>query len=139
MQDNIIYMGVNAPRVHQAIIAQLVTGVINLYTQRKTTLFAYPEAMIDQGQTSPVPDILIADPETELTVVLVEVTHTQGVKKDVKRLLDLMTTYDIAEGFVFDYKLHIWHRFQLDGPANGEISAYCQALNTDLNTFLFDS
>ena len=138
MQDNIIYMGVNAPRIHQAIIAQLVTGVVNLYVQRKTTLFAYPEAMIDQSQTSPVPDVLIANPESELTVVLIEVTHTQGVKKEVQKLLNLMTTYEVAEGFVYDYKLHIWRRFQLDGPADGEISSYCQALNTDLNTFLFD-
>lgn len=139
MQDNIIYMGVNAPRIHQAIIAQLITGVTNLYMQRKTSLFAYPEAMIDQSQTSPVPDVLLANPETELTSVLIEVTHTQGVKKDVQKLLDLMTTYDVAEGFVYDYKLHIWRHFQLDGPADGEISSYCSVLAIDLNTFLFDA
>lgn len=131
-------MGVNAPRIHQAIIAQLVTGITNLYVQRKTALFAYPEAMIDQSQTSPVPDVLVANPETELTAVLIEVTHTQGVKKDVQKLLDLMTTYDVAEGFVFDYKLHIWRYFRLDGPVEGEVSSFCRALDADLNTFLFD-
>ena len=137
MQDNIIHMGVNAPRIHQALIAQLVTGLTNLYIQRKTTLFAYPEAMIDQSQTSPVPDILLADPDTELTAVLIEVTHTQGVKKDVIRLMDLMATYDVAEGFVYDYKLHLWRRFQLDGPIEGELSSLCQAIQADLNSFLF--
>lgn len=137
MQDNIIYMGVNAPRIHQAIIAQLVTGVTNLYVQRRTDLFAYPEAMIDQSQTSPVPDVLLANPDTELTAVLIEVTHTQGVKKDVQKLLELMTTYDVAEGFVYDYKLHIWRRFMLNGPVDGETSSFCQALNADLNSFLF--
>ena len=39
MQDNITYMGVDAPRIHQAIIAQLVTGVVNLYADLNTFLF----------------------------------------------------------------------------------------------------
>jgi hypothetical protein len=136
MQDNIVYMGVNAPRIHQAIIAQLVTGVTNRYMQRQTNLFAYPEAMIDQSQTSPVPDVLLADPDTELTAVLIEVTHTQGVKKDSQKLIELMTTYEVPEGFVYDYKLHLWRCFRLDGPIEGEASSFCQALGIDLNSFL---
>ena len=91
MNDNIIYLGVNAPRIHQAIIAQLITGLTNLYSSGKSRLMAYPEAMIDQSQTSPVPDVLLANPETELTEVLIEVTHTQGGEKrypEVKRIND---------------------------------------------------
>ncbi|GAB4014614.1 hypothetical protein EXU85_17965 [Spirosoma sp. KCTC 42546] len=137
MNDNIVYMGVNAPRIHQAIIAQLVTGLMNLYRNRQTQLFAYPEAMIDQSQTSPVPDLLLANPETELTEVLIEVTHTQGVKKDTQKLKELMTTYDVPEGFVYDYKLNIWHRYELDGPDSGEESSFCQAVGHSLNEFLF--
>ena len=113
MNDNIIYMGVNAPRIHQAVIGQLVTGLINLYRSGKSRLMAYPEAMIDQSQTSPVPDILLANPQTELTEVLIEITHTQGVKKDTQKLKELMTTYDVPEGFVYDYKLDLWHRYEL--------------------------
>ena len=30
MNDNVIYMGVNAPRIHQAIIAKWITGLTNL-------------------------------------------------------------------------------------------------------------
>ena len=56
MNDNIVYMGIASSRIHQAIIAQLVTGLMNLYRNRQTRLFAYSEAMIDQSQTSPVPD-----------------------------------------------------------------------------------
>lgn len=49
-----MYIGTNAPgvassRIHQAVIAQLVTGLMNLYNNRQTRLFAYPEAMIDQS------------------------------------------------------------------------------------------
>lgn len=137
MNDNIVYMGVNAPRIHQAIIAQLVTGLMNLYRNRQTKLFAYPEAMIDQSQTSPVPDLLLADPETELTSVLVEVTHTQGVKKDTQKLKELMTTYEVSEGFVYDYKLNIWYRYELDGPDAGEKSSFCRAVGHSLSEFLF--
>ena len=137
MNDNIVYMGVNAPRIHQAIIAQLVTGLMNLYRNRQTRLFAYPEAMIDQSQTSPVPDLLLANPETELTEVLIEVTHTQGVKKDTQKLKELMTTYDVAEGFVYDYKLNIWYRYELDGSDVGEKSSFCKAVGHSLSDFLF--
>jgi hypothetical protein len=51
MQDTIVFMKANAPRIHQAIIAQLVTGVAS---------------------------------RTKLTAVLIEVTHTQGVKAEGK-------------------------------------------------------
>ncbi|MBC7571729.1 MAG: hypothetical protein H7319_18665 [Spirosoma sp.] len=100
MQDNVIFVNVNAPRIHQAIIAQLVTGLTNLYRNGKTRLMAYPEAMIDQSRTSPVPDVLLADPDTELTEVLIEITHTQGVKQDTRKLKELMTAYDVSEGFM---------------------------------------
>ncbi|TAE30656.1 MAG: hypothetical protein EAZ91_10010 [Cytophagales bacterium] len=137
MNDNIIYMGVNAPRVHQAIIGQLVTGLTNLYRDRKTTLMAYPEAMIDQSRTSPVPDILLADPETELTAVLIEITHTQGVKKDTIKLKELMTEYDVPEGFVYDYKLDLWHRYELHNLDVDQSSAYCKTIGCSLSDFLF--
>jgi hypothetical protein len=138
MNDNqIIYMGVNAPRIHQAIIAQLVTGLTNLYTSGKSQLMAYPEAMIDQSQTSPVPDILLANPQTELTQVLVEITHTQGVKKDTIKLKELMTEYDVPEGFVYDYKLNLWHRFELHNLDVEHSSAYCRTIGCSLSDFLF--
>ena len=137
MQDNVIYMGVNAPRIHQAIIAQLVTGLTNLYRNGKTKLIAYPEAMIDQIRTSPVPDVLLANPDTELTEVLIEVTHTQGVKQDTKKLRELMTAYDIPEGFVYAYKLNLWHRYELHNLDEEQSSSFCRTINESLGNFLF--
>jgi hypothetical protein len=137
MQDNIVYMGVNAPRIHQAIIAQLVTGLTNLYLAGKSRLMAYPEAMIDQSQTSPVPDVLLANPDVELTEVLIEITHTQGVKKDTRKLKELMTNYDVPEGFVYDYKLHLWHRYELHNLDEDQSSAYCKTIGCSLDDFLF--
>ncbi len=137
MNENVIYMGVNAPRIHQAIIAQLVTGLTNLFVSGKSRLMAYPEAMIDQSQTSPVPDILLANPQTELTEVLIEITHTQGVKKDAQKLKELMTTYDVSEGFVYDYKLNLWHRYELHNLDFDQSSSYCHTVGCSLNDFLF--
>lgn len=37
MNDNVVYMGVDVPRIHQAIIAQLVTGLMNLYRTRQSS------------------------------------------------------------------------------------------------------
>lgn len=142
MNDNIIYTGVKvpgdaSPKIRQAIIGQLVTGLIDLYSSRKTTLMAYPEAMIDQSQTSPVPDILLADPETKLTAVLIEITHTQGVKKDTVKLKELMTEYDVPERFVYDYKLNLWHRYELHDLDVDHSSAYCKTIGCSLSDFLF--
>lgn len=137
MNDNITYMGVNAPRIHQAVIGQLVTGLINLYRSGKSRLMAYPEAMIDQSQTSPVPDILLANPQTELTEVLIEITHTQGVKKDTLKLKELMTIYDVPEGFIYDYKLDSWHRYELHNLDVDQSTAYCRTIDSSLSDFLF--
>jgi len=41
MNDNLIIMGVNAPRIHQAIIAKLIYGLTDLYVKTHTQLFPY--------------------------------------------------------------------------------------------------
>ncbi len=61
MQDNLIIMGINAPKEHQAVITRLIHGLADLYLKNVTSLFPYPETMIDEGQTSPAPDILLYD------------------------------------------------------------------------------
>jgi hypothetical protein len=60
--------------------------------------------MIDEGQTSPAPDILLYDHKQEKTLALIEVTHWTGVKKDISKVLNLLRDYDVQEGFVYDYK-----------------------------------
>ncbi|MFN8348481.1 MAG: hypothetical protein U0X91_25990 [Spirosomataceae bacterium] len=137
MNETIVYVKVNAPRIHQAIIAKLITGLTNLYLQDKTSLFAYPETMIDEGQTGPTPDIMLVNSETELTETIIEITHTQGVKKDTQKLKELMQTYDVKEGFVYDYKFNLWHRYLLENLDYAENSSYCQAVDCELSKFLF--
>ncbi len=136
MQDNLILMGINAPRQHQAIITKLIYGLTELYVQGKSKLFPYPETMIDESQTSPVPDIMLVDMKTDLTKVIIEITHTQGVKKDLQKLITLMKDYDVEEGFVYDYKLKMWHKYRLsDGKVEKE-NSFSNVLGKDLNNFV---
>ena len=137
MNDNqIIYMGVNAPRIHQAIIGRLIYWLTGLYLKNQTELIAYPEAMIDESTTSPVPDVMLVNHDTDLTEVIIEITHTQGVPKDMEKLKNLMQVYRVGEGFVYDYKQKRWHKFRLGGPEAGEASAFCDAIGQDLSAFV---
>jgi hypothetical protein len=136
MNDNIIIMGINAPKEHQAIITRLIHGLADLYLKDKTTLFPYPETMIDESQTSPAPDILLYDHKQEKTVVLIEITHSVGVKKDSSKVQALMNDYDVSEGFIYDYKKRLWYKFDKSKGALIERPSYCDALQVDLNSFL---
>jgi Uma2 family endonuclease len=137
MNDNqIIYMGVNAPRIHQAIIGRLIYWLTDLYLKNKTELIAYPETMIDESTTSPVPDVMLVNHDTDLTEVIIEVTHTQGVPKDIEKLKSLMKIYRVNEGFVYDYKQKRWHKFRLGGSETGENSSFCDAVGGELAGFV---
>lgn len=134
MQDNLIIMGINAPKEHQAIITRLIHGLADLYIKDRISLFPYPETMIDEGQTSPAPDILLYDHKAEKTVLLIEVTHSSGVKKDCKKVQSLMIDYDVKEGFVYDYKKGVWYKIN---PSQGEMqNSFSEVLDMDLATFL---
>lgn len=52
MKDNLIIQWMNAPKDHQAIITRLIHGLAEMYLKDRTSLFPYPETMIDEGQTS---------------------------------------------------------------------------------------
>lgn len=137
MNDNLIIMGVNAPRIHQAIIAKLIYGLTDLYVKTHTQLFPYPETMVDESQTSPAPDVMLVDTKSDLTRAIIEITHTQGVKKDAQKLQELMQVYDIPEGFVYDYKLGIWYKFTLVHGAQKDSPSWCDAVGVDLAKLLF--
>lgn len=128
-------MGINAPRIHQEIIAKLVYGVTLFLKNGVTSLFPYPETMIDESETSPVPDVMLVNRENDLAQAIIEITHTQGFKKDVQKVKDLMQEYNVPEGFVYDYKLKIW---QSISSKNNASQSFCEALNYDLNNFLID-
>ena len=133
--DNILFMGINAPRIHQEIIAKLVYGVTSLYKSEKTYLFPYPETMIDESETSPVPDVMLVDRRNDLAQVIIEITHTQGLKKDIQKVRGLMENYNVPEGFIYDYKLKLWENAALITTTP---VSFCKALNYDLNNFLID-
>jgi hypothetical protein len=137
MNDNLIIMGVNAPRIHQAIIAKLIYGLTDLYVKTHTQLFPYPETMVDESQTSPAPDVMLVDTKSDLTLAIIEITHTQGVKKDAQKLQELMQVYDIPEGFVYDYKLGIWYKFTLVHGEQKDSPSWCDAAGVDLAKLLF--
>ncbi|MGA0556066.1 hypothetical protein ACO2Q8_05405 [Larkinella sp. VNQ87] len=134
--NQIIYMGVNAPRIHQAIIGRLIYWLTDLYIKNQTELMPYPETMIDESETSPVPDVMLVNHDTDLTEVIIEVTHTQGVPKDMEKLKNLMQVYRVNEGFVYDYKQKRWYKFRLGGPESGELSSFCDANGQDLSAFV---
>lgn len=137
MNDNqIIYMGVNAPRIHQAIIGRLIYWLTDLYIKNKTELIAYPEAMIDESMTSPVPDVMLVNHDTDLAEVIIEITHTQGLPKEIEKVRSLMQVYRVAEGFVYDYKQKRWHKLRLDQPDAPEPSSFCDAIGYDLSGFV---
>jgi hypothetical protein len=134
-ENNISTMRINAPKQHQYIM-QLITGLSNLRTDGKTNLVAYPETMIDESQTSPVPDVLLYDHENEKTKVIIEITHTDGVKKDVRKVVSLMSDYDVNEGFVYNYKQKKWFKFTLNEGEIVQNASFCGAVLYDLNVFL---
>ncbi len=135
MQDNLILIGINAPKEHQAIITRLIHGLADLYLRDKMTLFPYPETMIDEGQTSPAPDILLYDHKQEQTMVIIEVTHTTGAKKDCLKVQELMKDYEVPEGFVYDYKKGQWYSVHSEsGPVTG--GSYSKTIGIDLASFL---
>jgi len=135
MNANFVILNTNFSKEHQAVITRLIYGLADLYLKDKTRFFPYPETMIDESQTSPAPDILLYDHANEKTVVIIEVTHPTGFKKDLKKVRELMEDYDIAEGFVYDYKKHVWVGFEKSGEKAG-IPSFSHFLQTDLNDFL---
>lgn len=136
MIDNTIFMGINAPREHQAVITQLIFELAYLYKQKLIPYFPYPETMIDASQTSPPPDIMLVDPETELTQTIIEITHSQGVKKDLQKIQTLMREYGVPEGFVYDYKRRKWYRFSLEKGEVEEDNAFCVIIQRDLKEMI---
>jgi molybdopterin-guanine dinucleotide biosynthesis protein len=72
--------------------------------------------MLDEGQTSLTPDIILNDNVEMQTPDIIEITHGDGVKKDLKKVRELIDAddYVIVEGFVYDYKRNEWHKYHRD-------------------------
>ena len=130
---------ITAPKEHQRITSKLTTGLGALYYhQQKIDLEPLPETMIDEGQTSPVPDVLLYDNQRYQTPVIIEVCHTSGVRNDIKKIIRLVDEFDygIEEGFLYDYVAGQWQRYT-KGDTEMEVGvSYSRRLELDLDGFL---
>jgi len=127
--------GIHSPKAHQWIIAKLTTGLgVLFYHEGAITLEPLPETMIDEGQTSPVPDVSLYDNKTYQTPVIIEVCHPNGVKNDFKKVQRLIEDYDYGtiEGFVYDYINNTWLKYQKGMGRQFENTSFSTVLQLDL-------
>jgi Uma2 family endonuclease len=132
-------MVVNAPKEHQRIISKLNTGLgVLYYHQGKISLEPLPETMIDEGQTSPAPDVLLYDNENQQTRVIIEVAHTNGAGNDFKKIIRLMdeNDYGVEEGFVYNYSKNIWKKYKKGQGEDTIQPSWSDLLNLDLASLL---
>lgn len=135
MEDD---MGVNAPRYHQSTIAKLTGGLYPLYRAGTIILEPLPEMMLTEGYSSPTPDVILYDYTEEQTRIVIEVCQTNGQKNDLKKVIWMIedNEYGILEGFVYNYKTHVWIRYRKGDGGLPTESSFSEILQLDLNTFL---
>ncbi len=137
--EQLIDTGINAPKEHQRVISKLTTGLGMLfYIEKSITLEPLPETMIDEGQTSPVPDVLLYDNENYRTPIIIEVAHANGVRNDFKKVKRLMdeSDYGIQEGFVYNYITHEWLKYQKNKGQITDAPSWSDVLGMDLARFI---
>ena len=133
MTENTIYMGVNAPKIHQRIIGQLMMRLgILYYIEKKIPYEPLPETMIDESQTSPTPDILLFDNQKKLNQVIIEVSGNTGVRRDFEKVKQLVQEYGVPEGFVYNYDTGGWKKYSLAAGEDTQMPSYCEAIGLDL-------
>ncbi len=139
LPEQLIDMGINAPKEHQRAISKLTTGLgLLFYQQHSIPLEPLPETMIDEGQTSPVPDILLYDNQEHKTPIIIEVCHTSGVNNDMKKIIRLIEDFDygIEEGFLYDYAAKQWRKYTKGQGQMETDNSYSDVLQLDFNDFL---
>lgn len=140
--DDLIFrddQAVYGPRDHQRVISKLTTRLGTLYYDTKTIqLEPLPETMLDEGQASPTPDIILSDDVSNQTPIIIEVCHTKGLKRDVNKVIRLIDEdeYGILEGFVYDYKTENWLRYCKGDAGLMTQTSFSNVLNLDLNAML---
>lgn len=129
--------GVNGPIIHQRIIARLTAGLYPLYTAKTIPYEPLPETMLGE-YTSPTPDLILFDTQTDQTPVIIEICQTRGAKGDLEKTINLIDgeLYGIREGFVFNYKTQQWLRYQLGDGGVATHSSFSEVLQVDLSTFV---
>ncbi len=131
--------GVWAPVDHQRIISRLTMGLGVLYYREKTiSLEPLPETMLDEGKASLVPDISLRNNDAALTPIIIEVCHTNGLRGDLRKVIQLIDDdlYGIREGFVYDYRTGNWLRYRFGDGGLTTTSSFSDILNLDLSRFV---
>lgn len=137
-REEALLMGVNAPKQHQRVIRRIIANLDRLFEHGDITVEPFPETMLNEGESSPVPDILLYDNVVSETPVIIEINHAAGVKNDLKKLRTLIeeTEYGIQEGFVYDYKRNQWHKYKRGVGDIFDQPSFCETINLDLATLL---
>ncbi|ADB40587.1 hypothetical protein [Spirosoma linguale] len=132
-------LGIWAPIDHQRIISLLTIGLGVLYHREKAiSLEPLPETMLDEGKASPVPDISLRDNSASQTPIIIEVCHTNGLKGDLRKVIQLIDDgdYGIQEGFIYDYRAGTWVLYRSGGDGLTQSTSFSDILQLDLNQFL---
>jgi Uma2 family endonuclease len=129
--------GANAPVVHQRIIARLTARLYPLYESERIFYEPLPGMMVGE-YSSPTPDVTLYDNATDLTVVVIEICQTRGVKSDVEKVVRMIDggLYGIQEGFVHDYRTGHWFRYRKGDSGLKTESSFSDILQLDLKSFL---
>lgn len=132
-------MSVSGPRDHQRIISKITVGLGQLYYREKTiSLEPLPETMLDELQASPAPDVILLDNESAEIPVIIEICHTKGLKRDLKKVKLLIEEADcgIVEGFIYNYEMAVWLKYRAGETELAIESSFSEVLQLDLNAFL---
>lgn len=128
-----------APIDHQRVISLLTIGLGVLYHREKSiSLEPLPETMLDEGKASQVLDVSLRDNDAALTPVIIEVCHTNGLRGDLRKVIQLIDDdlYGIREGFVYDYRTYKWLRYRFGDGGLTTPTSFSSVLQLDLNQFL---
>jgi Uma2 family endonuclease len=130
-------MGVNAPVIHQRIIARLTAKLYPLFESGTIHYEPLPEMMLGEYST-PTPDLVLYDNDADQTPVIIEICQTRGTKGDLQKVVQLIDgqLYGIHEGFVYDYKTQQWLRYRLGDGGVATTSSQSDVLQLDLNQFV---
>lgn len=137
--ESVLEVRINAPKAHQRIISKLTASLGHLYYhQHKISLEPLPETQIDEGQSSPVPDILLYDNESFKTPIIIEVCHPNGLNNDLKKVIRLIdeNDYGIEEGFIYDYVRKTWSKYEKNVGKQLVNPSYSNILELDLDELI---
>jgi hypothetical protein len=136
MLDIPVYMGVNAPKEHQRVIAKLTARLYWLYQEKMIEVEPLPEVMINESQTSPTPDIILFSEEEYMNKVIIEITIPTTFKKDFAKVETLVEEYEVEEGFVYDYIKFRWRKYKNGVGEIFDNPSFCDTIGYDLNDFV---